>query len=71
MEQQHYQEESQQLTLENYLCCFGHNVSVLCDQESDCQISPEDAYHNIKNLWLDLKHAQPEIVNFLADIQDI
>lgn len=70
MEQQHYQEESQQLTLQSYLYCFGHNVSTLCDQESDCQISPKDAYDRITYLWLELKDSQPEIINYLEDTKD-
>ena len=70
MEQQQYQEESQQLTLQTYLYYFGQNVSTLCDQESDCQISPEDVYDRIRNLWLELKNSQPEIINYLEDTKD-
>ncbi len=51
--------------LQTYLSCFGQNVSILCELESDCQISPEDAYQQIRNLWLELKDSQPEIATYL------
>ena len=65
MDKQQERVESSQSDLETYLHCFGHNVSILCEQESDCQISSEDAYFHIRSLWLELKNSQPEIVTHL------
>ena len=71
MEQQLDREESQLSALTNHLCCFGDEVLIVCEQESDCQISPEDAYNRIRSMWLDLKDAQPEIVTYLDKIDSI
>ena len=65
MEKQQDRVGSPRSDLQTYLCFFGHNVSILCERESDCQISPEDAYQHIRSLWLDLKDSQPEIVTYL------
>ncbi|MDJ0635755.1 MAG: hypothetical protein QNJ34_21385 [Xenococcaceae cyanobacterium MO_188.B29] len=71
MEQQLDRAESQLSALTNHLCCFGDDVSIVCEQESDCQISPEDAYDRIRSMWLELKDAQPEIVTYLDKIDSI
>ncbi len=52
------------------LCQFGQRVSQLCELESDCYISAEDAYDEIKNLWLQLTNSSPEIFDFLAKWSD-
>ena len=71
MEQQLDRAESQPSALTNHLCCFGDDVSIVCEQESDCHISPEDAYNRIRSLWLELKDAQPEVVTYLETIDSI
>ncbi|MDJ0689746.1 MAG: hypothetical protein QNJ41_14680 [Xenococcaceae cyanobacterium MO_188.B32] len=68
MEQQQDRAESKPSAIQTYLCCFGHNVSIVCERESDCQISPKDAYLHIKSLWLELKDSQPEIATYLETI---
>lgn len=65
MEQQLDRAESQPSALTNHLCCFGDEVLIVCEQESESQISPEDAYDRIRSMWLELKDARPEIVNYL------
>ena len=65
MEKQQDRVELSQSDLQAYFYSFGHNVSVVCELESDCQISAEDAYFHIRNLWLELKNSQPEIEIYL------
>jgi hypothetical protein len=60
-------ELSEQLTLEAYLYSFGEQVISLCDCESDCQLSAQDAYQKIRQLWLELKQARPEIVEYIQN----
>ena len=69
MEQQSDRTKSERLNTQDYLCYFGHNVSLVCDRELDCEISPEDAYERIKSLWLELRNLQPEIINHLTEIE--
>ena len=68
MEKQQNRLESPQSDLENYLYCFGHDVSIVCERESDFQISSKDAYSHIKSLWLELQAYQPEIAIYLEQI---
>ena len=65
MEKQHFQTELKLSVIEDYLCCFGDSVLAICARESDCLISPEDAYARIRSLWLELKDSQPEIAIYL------
>ena len=72
MEQQLDRAEEFHLSaLTNHLCCFGDEVSSVCEQESDCQISSADAYDRIRSMWLELKDSQPEIITYLAKIDGI
>ncbi|GAB4524168.1 MAG: hypothetical protein Tsb0014_02400 [Pleurocapsa sp.] len=61
------QEPSEQLIIEAYLHNFGEQVVNLCDRESDCQLSAQDAYQKIRQLWLKLKQTQPEIVEYISE----
>lgn len=49
---------------------FGQKVSQLCDLESDRRLGAEDAYDEIRNLWLELKNSQPEILEILAKLSE-
>ena len=51
---------------------FAEQVVNLCDRESDAQLSAQDTYQNIRQLWLELKQAQPEaIAHTLGEISII
>ena len=49
-------------TIEVELQKFAQQVVDLCDRESDAQLSPQAAYQNIRQLWLELKQAQPKAI---------
>jgi hypothetical protein len=53
-----FQHPAMQMELHN----FGHQVECLCDLESDCCISEEDAYQKIKNFWLQLRQSNPDVI---------
>ncbi len=59
------QEQSEQLIMAVCLQIFGEEVINLCDRESDCQLSAADAYQEIRQLWLELKQEQPEVINYI------
>ena len=46
---------------------FGEQVVSLCDRESECQLSALDAYQEIRQLWLELKQTQPEIMKYIQE----
>lgn len=62
------QELSQQSNIAVSLHFFGEQVVTLCDRESDCQLSALDAYQEIRQLWLELKQAKPEIIEYIQEI---
>lgn len=37
---------------------FAQRVSYICNLETNGKISPSEAYHNIKNLWHELKKSK-------------
>ena len=49
------------------LYSFGEQVESLCDRESNCQLSALDAYQEIRQLWLELKQTQPEIMKYIQE----
>jgi hypothetical protein len=51
-------------TMHTELHQFGWQVVELCDLESDCCLSEEDAYKQIKNIWLQLKQSDPGMGEF-------
>jgi hypothetical protein len=61
------QEQSEQLVMAVCLQIFGEEVINLCDRESDCQLSPQDTYQEIRQLWLELKQAQPKVINYIQE----
>ncbi|MDJ0571171.1 MAG: hypothetical protein QNJ53_19265 [Pleurocapsa sp. MO_192.B19] len=61
------QELSEQSMIEAHLQGFGEQVVSLCDRESDCQLSAQDAYQEIRQLWLELKQTQPEIIEYFQE----
>lgn len=63
MEKESQDFKSQHLVIQKELNNFGHQVESLCDLESDCCISEEDAYQQIKNFWLQLRRSNPEIIH--------
>ncbi|MBE9167305.1 hypothetical protein IQ238_07115 [Pleurocapsales cyanobacterium LEGE 06147] len=56
--------------LQANLCQFGQKVSELCDLESNRHLSSQDAYDEIRNLWLQLKNSRPEILDILAKLSE-
>ena len=65
-------EQSAVSTTEIELQNFAEQVVNLCDRESDAQLSAQDTYQNIRQLWLELKQAQPEaIAHTLGEISII
>jgi hypothetical protein len=68
MERDSDQLPSKYMDLQANLCQFGQRVSQLCDLESDRHLSAEDAYDEIRNLWLQLKNSRPEIFDLLAKL---
>ena len=62
------QELPEKLNIAVSLHSFGEQVVSLCDRESDCQLSALDAYQEIRQLWLELKQAQPEIIEYIQEI---
>jgi hypothetical protein len=56
--------------LQIYLSHFGQKVSQLCDLESDCHLCAEDAYDEIRNLWLELRNSRPEIVDMVTKMNE-
>jgi hypothetical protein len=65
MEKERQDLKSQHPAMQMELNNFGYQVECLCDLESDCCISEEDAYQRIKNFWLQLKQSNPEIIQIL------
>ena len=63
MEKERQDLRSQYPTMHTELGIFGLQVECLCDLESDCHISEEDAYQKIKNVWLQLRQSNPEIIH--------
>lgn len=63
MEKERQDLRSQYPTMQMELDNFGLQVEYLCDLESDCCISEEDAYKQIKNFWLQLRRSNSEIIN--------
>ena len=58
-------EQSAVSTTEIELQNFAEQVVNLCDRESDAQLSAQDTYQNIRQLWLELKQAQPEAIAYI------
>lgn len=42
---------------------FAQRVSYLCGLESSGKITPEDAYHQIKDLWAQLKESKKALLD--------
>ena len=61
------QELSEKLTIKAHLHIFGEQVITLCDRESDAELSAQDAYQEIRQLWLELKQSKPEILEYIQD----
>lgn len=61
------QEQSEHSVIAAYLQIFGNEVIDLCDRESDCQLSAQDTYQEIRQLWLELKQAQPKVINYIQE----
>lgn len=40
---------------------FAQKISYICNLETAGKITPEDAYHKIKNLWLSLKNSKKQL----------
>jgi hypothetical protein len=69
MEEVNSQIKSQSLLLETYLSSFAKEVVALCDrEESDFSISAQETYAEIRDLWLQLKESQPEILELLPEL---
>ncbi len=49
-------------TIEVELQNFAQQVVEVCDRESEAQLSPQAAYQNIRQLWLELKQTKPEAI---------
>jgi hypothetical protein len=67
MYNQNSQEQSEQLIMAAHLQIFSEKVIDLCDRESDCQLSAQDTYQKIRLLWLELKQAQPKVINYIQE----
>ena len=61
------QELPEQSDIAVSLHSFGEQVVLLCDHESNCQLSALDAYQEIRQLWLELKQTQPEIMKYIQE----
>lgn len=42
---------------------FAQRVSLICGLETGGKISSDDAYHQIKKLWKDLKNSKKELLD--------
>ncbi|MGK7933085.1 MAG: hypothetical protein AB4041_16865 [Microcystaceae cyanobacterium] len=40
---------------------FAQKISYICNLETAGKIKPEDAYHRIKNLWMDLANSKKQL----------
>jgi hypothetical protein len=63
MEKERQDLKSQHPAMQIELNRFGRQVEYLCDLESDCCISEQDAYKRIRNFWLQLRESNPDINN--------
>lgn len=61
------QEQSALSTTEVELQNFAEQVVNLCDRESKAQLSAQDAYESIRQLWLELKQAQSEAIKYTVE----
>jgi hypothetical protein len=69
MEDEHQDLKSQHPAMRVELNNFGYQVECLCDLESDCCISEDDAYQRIKNFWLQLRQSNPDIIHLSMSIE--
>jgi len=42
---------------------FAQRVAILCALESGGKLSPEDTYHQVKDLWKQLKQSRDSLIN--------
>lgn len=53
----------EQLAFNANLQEFAQRVSLICGLETGGKISSDDAYHQIKNLWKDLKESKKTLLD--------
>lgn len=53
----------EQLAFNANLQEFAQRVSLVCGLETGGKISSDDAYHQIKQLWKDLKNSKKELLD--------
>lgn len=53
----------EQLAFNANLQEFAQRVSLVCGLETGGKISSDDAYHQIKKLWKDLKNSKKELLD--------
>lgn len=51
------------LTFNANLQEFANRVSIICNLETGGKISPDDAYHQIKQLWKQLRNSKKELLD--------